>query len=100
MKAVSGTVFVLAACVLGTASVHAQGSTERSVEQYLCKDLVRESGRNRDIAVAFLHGFILGKSGRSTFTPDVLHKQTDAFIDRCIENPSEKAVDAMMKVKN
>jgi hypothetical protein len=31
---------------------------------------MRESGANRDVAVAFLHGFLLGKSGlRSPLRP-------------------------------
>jgi hypothetical protein len=50
--------------------------------------------------IAFLHGFLLGKSGSSKFDVEVLTKQTDAFIDRCLSNPDEKASDAMLKVKN
>jgi hypothetical protein len=28
-----------------------------------------------------------------------LAKQTDAFVNRCLDNPNEKAIDAMTKVK-
>jgi len=76
-----------------------QPSPERTIEQYECKDLMREGGTNREVAIAFLHGFLLGKSGSSKFNLEVLQKQTDAFIDRCLNNPNEKASDAMMKVK-
>jgi|SRR5215831_6534811 len=71
----------------------------RSVEQYLCKDVIRESGANRDVAIAFLHGYILGKSGSSKFDLEALHKQTDSFIEQCLDNPAQKAVDVMAKVK-
>ena len=76
-----------------------QDVKDRQVEQYECKDILRDSGGNRDVAVAFLHGFLLGKSEGSKFNLDVLHAQTSAFIERCLENPHEKAIDAMLAVK-
>lgn len=71
----------------------------RTVDQYQCKDVMRDSGANRDVVIAFLHGFLLGKSGRAEFNLETLHKQTDAFVERCLSNPNEKAVDAMTAVK-
>jgi len=71
----------------------------RTIEQYMCKDVMRESGANRDVAIAFLHGYLLGKSGSSKFDLEVLHKQTDDFIEQCLDNPAQKAVDVMAKVK-
>jgi len=76
----------------------AQDNKDRTVEQYSCKDVMRESGANRDVAIAFLRGFMLGKSGSAKFNLDVLHKQSDDFIERCLNNPDEKAMDAMAKV--
>jgi hypothetical protein len=90
---------VIISGALAMAPVLAQDTNERTIEQYACKDILRESGSNREVAVAFLHGFLLGKSGGSTFNLETLKKQTDAFLDRCLENPHDKAVDAMMKVK-
>ena len=84
----------------GTGPAAAQDAKDRSVEQYFCKDVVRESGVDRDVAVAFLHGFLLGKSGSAKFNLDVLQKQSNAFIERCLDNPGERALDAMSKVKN
>jgi HdeA/HdeB family len=71
----------------------------RTIEQYLCKDVIRESGANRDVAIAFLHGYFLGKSGSGKFDLEVLHKQTDDFIEQCLDNPTQKAVDVMAKIK-
>jgi hypothetical protein len=93
-----GPLCLLLAPGLGPAA--AQDPKDRSVEQYLCKDVVRESGSDRDVAVAFLHGYLLGKSGSSKFNLDVLYKQSNAFIERCLDNPGERAMDAMTKVRN
>ncbi len=84
----------------GLGPVIAQGTKDRAIEQYTCKDVMREGGANRDVAIAFLHGFQLGKSGNSKFNVDDLRKQSDDFIERCLANPDEKAVDAMSKIKN
>src|SRR5690242_4571877 len=85
---------------LGSSPASAQESRDRTMEQFLCKDVVRESGVDRDVAIAFLHGFLLGKSGSSKFNLDALHKQSNDFIERCLDNMSERALDAMAKVKN
>jgi len=84
---------------LGLECASAQASDTRTVEQYTCKDVMREHGTNRDVTIAFLHGFLLGKSGSATFDLDALHKQTSDFIEHCLDNPGERAVDAMSKLK-
>lgn len=91
-----GAAMLLAA--LGNAS--AQQGNSRAVEQYLCKDVMREHGNNRDVAIAFLQGFMLGKTGSSTFDLDVLHKQTTNFIEYCLDHPTETAADAMAKIRD
>ncbi len=93
---------VLSALILSGLSVtlaSAQSSNTRTMDQYTYKDVMREHGDNRDVTIAFLHGFLLGKSGSASFDIDVLHKQTSAFIEYCLDHPSEKAVDAMAKIK-
>jgi hypothetical protein len=89
---------ILTGALAATASAQSSGG-DRAVEQFTCKDFLRETGSSRDVAVAFLHGYLLGKSGTSKFNLDTLEKQTDAFIERCLDNPQEKAQDAMLKVK-
>lgn len=88
--------------MLVTGGALAQDSKDagnRTVAQYSCKDVMRESGGNRDVAIAFLHGFILGKSGGDGFNVETLRKQTDAFIEQCLDNPGRKAVEVMGGVK-
>jgi HdeA/HdeB family protein len=101
-RSLSMTLVAAGAVACGMAMVpdaNAQPGMDRAVEQYLCKDVMRESGNNRDVAIAFLHGFLLGKANTSNFNLEVLERQTDSFIERCLSNPNEKAVDAMVAAK-
>jgi len=93
---------IAASCVILSitlVSAMAQDTNNRSIDQYTCKDVMREHGDNRDVSIAFLHGYLLGKSGKSDFNLDGLHKQTNAFIEYCLDNPHDKAIDAMAKIK-
>jgi hypothetical protein len=100
MKTMKGVTLALFGCaLLATGAANAQDKGDRTVDQYSCKDVMRESGGNRDVAVAFLHGYILGKSGGNRFNVETLRKQTDAFIERCLDNPGAKAVDVMSEIK-
>ena len=45
---------------LGVSCAAAQTANTRTIDQYLCKDVMREHGDNRDVTIAFLHGFLLG----------------------------------------
>jgi hypothetical protein len=95
IKAILAAAITLAAPLAAVA----QDKGDRTIEQYSCKDVMREAGSNRDTAIAFLHGFLLGKSGASKFNLETLAKQTDAFLDQCLDNPSAKAADVMTKIK-
>ena len=80
-------------------SAAAQTATDRTVELFTCKDVMREPNTSREVAIAFLHGYLLGKSGGSKFNVEVLERQTDAFIEECLDNPQSKAADVMAKLK-
>ena len=83
----------------GVISLNAQENADRSVTQYKCKDFMRESGSNRDVAIAFLHGFLLGKSGEAKFNLDTLKKQSDTFIELCLDQPNAQAMEVMFQLK-
>jgi hypothetical protein len=78
---------------------YAQGDAERTIGQYTCKDVMHERGANRDVAIAFVHGYLLGKSNGTKFNIDTLQKQTDAFVDHCLDNPKDNALETMINVK-
>jgi hypothetical protein len=73
--------------------------SDRAIELFTCKDVMRQPNTSREIAIAFLHGYLLGKSGKSKFNVEVLEDQTNKFIEECLDNPQSKAVDIMMKLK-
>jgi hypothetical protein len=101
LAALACALLACAALMSGPASAQDKkpDTGDRSVEQYACKDVMRESGGNRDVAIAFLHGFMLGKSGGSAFNVETLRKQTDAFIERCLDNPGLRAADVMGEIR-
>ncbi len=78
----------------------AQTATDRAVELFTCKDVMREPNTSREVAIAFLHGYLLGKSGVSKFNVETLERQTGAFIEQCLDNPKDNAADVMAKLKN
>lgn len=98
MLAASVAAGMVAAAALASGA-GGQPQADRTIEQYTCKDVMRDGGPNRDVAIAFLHGYLLGKSGGSRFNLEVLAKQTDDFVERCLDNPNDKAVDAMTAIK-
>ena len=94
------TLAIMLAGVLAAGSAQAQSQADRTIEQFKCKDVMREPDQNRAVAIAFLHGYLLGKSGGSKFNVETLEKQTDAFIEQCLDSPQTKAEDVMLKLKN
>ena len=88
---------LVSAC--GVAPAFSQAASEREIERFTCKDVMREPNTSREVAIAFLHGYLLGKSGASKFDVDLFKAQTDSFIDQCLDRPAEKAVDVMVKLK-
>jgi hypothetical protein len=89
----------LAAASIAIAPAAAQDNGDRTIDQYACKDIIRESGSLREVAIAFLHGYALAKSGNAQFNLNELMKQTDSFLDQCIENPNRKAIEVMVSVR-
>jgi HdeA/HdeB family len=76
-----------------------QSRSDRMIELFTCKDVMRQPSTNREIAIAFLHGYLLGKSGNSKFNVEILESQSNAFIEQCLDNPQSKAIDVMMKAQ-
>ena len=73
-------------------------TADKDLNDYSCKDVMVFTIDNREIAIALLHGYFLGKQGTTTFNTEKLAKRTDQFIDYCLDNPKEKALNAMAHV--
>jgi hypothetical protein len=70
----------------------------RDLASNTCKDVMRLSGQDRDVALALAHGYVLGKKGTTKFEVDVLAGITDKFIDHCLDNPKANALESFEKI--
>jgi hypothetical protein len=85
-----------AAVIVGAASFPAKAA-EVTIETYSCRDLLRETGSERDVAIAFMHGYVLGRGNAAKFEVETLRKQSAAFIERCLDDPKQPALETMRK---
>jgi HdeA/HdeB family len=76
----------------------AQNAFDRSLDQFTCKQVMREAPAIREATIAFMHGYLLGKSNSMKFNVETVLGHTDRFLDACLDNPSAKAIDIMVKV--
>lgn len=83
---------------MNTAAAEPAKATETDIGSSLCKDVMRLSGGDRDIALAFVHGYVLGKKGATRYNVDVLAGVTDRFIDYCLDHPGDNALRAFEKI--
>ena len=87
------------ALLLGTAPALAEEpSTNKDLNEYLCKDVMRLSGSEREVSLALVHGYRLGKMGTTEFDVEVLSDLTDRFVDYCLDNPQDNALAAFEKL--
>ena len=85
---------MLAASMPGTAVA----ADQRDFGTQSCKDVMRLSGSDRDIALAFVHGYMLGKKGTTKYEVETLAQITDQFIDYCLDHPAENALQSFEKL--
>lgn len=68
------------------------------LSSFSCKDIMCYDTPDRDIAISFIHGYLLGKKGTAKYIADELGKATDAFIEHCLDNPKDNALQVMAKL--
>lgn len=90
-------VLALALLAASVASPAMADESDKNLAEYTCKDVMLFSGRDRDVAISVLHGFVLGKSGKTTFNTETMSAGTDRFMDYCLDNPGKKALESMEK---
>jgi hypothetical protein len=91
---IAGSLTALA--LIGTNALAADDVRDFSTNT--CKDIMRLSGQDRDVALALAHGYVLGKKGTTKYEIDVLAGITDRFIDYCLDNPKANALESFEKV--
>jgi len=87
----------LALTLLSSTGAFADMPAERSVDEFTCKQVMAEPAGVREATIAFMQGYLLGKSNTAKFNIEALLKRTDGFIDSCLDNPAEKAIGIMEK---
>ena len=89
--------YLAAGALIGAAVSFPVSAVEVTVETYSCRDLLRETAAERDVAIAFMHGYILGRGNAAKFDVETLRKQSAAFIERCLDDPKQPALETMRK---
>ncbi len=84
--------------LLSVAATAADKPEMEDLSAFSCKQVMILSGEDRDISVAFAHGYMLGKNDTTKYEIDKLAKITDAFIDYCLDHPTENALASFEKV--
>lgn len=67
------------------------------MDAFLCKDIMRLSSDERAIALGVLHGYYLGKAGATQYVSSKLGKQSDDFIEYCLDHPNDQALSTFAK---
>jgi len=94
---IKGIVFAVVLCVAASGVSIAGDNAEKNLNDFTCKDIMRFSGDHRDIALAFIHGYRLGKKGTSVYSSEKLGDASDRFVEYCLDNSTAKALTAMDK---
>lgn len=82
----------------GASALAAEPPQKRDLGAFQCKEVMILSGQDRDIAVAFAHGYVLGKKGTTKYDVDALGRITDKFVDYCLDNPKANALQSFEKI--
>ena len=95
------TAAVASMLFVGASAVNAEeASAQRDLNNYTCKEVMRSSGTERELTLAFVHGYRLGKKGATQYDVEALSAITDKFIEHCLDNPGDKALPAFEKIAN
>ncbi len=93
------TAALASAFLVGGAAIAAEEpSSQKDLNVFLCKDIMRLSGSERENALALVHGYRLGKMGATQYDIETLSDLTDRFIDYCLDNPNDKALASFEKL--
>jgi hypothetical protein len=92
------TLTALSLAGTGALAADPPSQNARDLKDNTCKDVMRLTGQDRDVALALAHGYVLGKKGTTKYEIDRLAAITDKFIDHCLDNPKDNALAAFEKI--
>lgn len=96
-RSVVAAALVAGTSVVGASAMAAEGD-QVDFSTNLCKDVMRMSGAERDLALAFAHGYVLGEKGTTKFDIRALEEVTDKFISYCLDHPQDNALQAFERI--
>lgn len=85
-------------CFSGSAALAEEQANPTDLGTFLCRDVMILSGEDREIALALVHGYRLGKMNTTKYVIHELAEITDKFMDYCLDNPAANALEAFEKV--
>lgn len=93
------TAAVTSALLIGGLAIAAEEPlTQKDLSVFVCKDVMRLSGSERENSLAFVHGYRLGKMDTTKYEIETLADLTDRFIDYCLDNPNDNALAVFEKL--
>ena len=68
------------------------------IEDFQCRDLLLQSGDDRDRSLAFLTGYMLGAISSNTIDGELLAISGEATLEACVDNADTSALEIMREV--
>lgn len=65
------------------------------ISAFTCKDIMRISGPDRDLAIALMHGYLLSEKETTSFSTEALAGASEEFVESCLDNPTAKALETL-----
>jgi len=69
-----------------------------TINEYTCERLISANSHDRAAAIAFLHGYKAGMTGKKTIDTEKLGIASDRLVVHCLDNRTDTAVAAYDKV--
>ena len=91
-KRIFAMLFFVLPAMLGFSGTVAADGHVKNLKKITCKTVMKNEGVDQDVAIAFMHGYLMGKSGKTDIDTVKLGKASDAFIDSCLDNPKSIAL--------
>jgi len=87
----------IALFTIATAAVAEEAiRTHADITTLTCKDIMSADDRGRELSMAYMHGYLNGKSGNTKLELDKNAGITDKVRDHCLDNPTAKFVDTFV----
>jgi hypothetical protein len=94
MKLVLATLAGLA--MISTGASAAENKTW-DIGQVLCKDIMIRGDRERELAMAYYHGYLDGKANATTLDVNAKAALTDKVMEHCVSNPNDTLLSVFSK---